>query len=672
MPADVSKLRRRLPVLLLLLVAFFLRSHQLLEVPPGLTHDEANHGREAVNILAGQLALFFPLNYGSEPLFSYTVAAHMLLLGRGLLALRLVNVFFGLLAITAVYRWGRLALDHRTASLGAALMALSFWPLASSREALRAGMMPFFTAGAAIFFWLMLRRAREGDEQNRARSLWLLLGFTLCLTATLYNYLAARVVWLIFPAFLLYLGLWRRPLLRRVWRPSVAGMGLAALAVTPMFLYLQRHPEAQTRLQMFGNTLQKLQEGDLRPLLENAGSAFLAFFWPGYGDQFLAYNIPGRPVFDAASAVLFLIGIGVCLWRWRRPAYAFLLLWFVVGIAPSLITGPTANTTRNVGAMPAAFLLPAVGFSALAQQVVARLRPWPRTAAVIVAVAWLALAAWITINDYFVQWAQSPHVRGAYQHTLVRQLHLLDEETSGASDVPVVISSVYPGPAHNPSIALVLAEEPQRLRWVDARQGLIVPAQPARLLAPSSTPLHPAFGEWADPLETHRLREEDLDPSFTIYDLQRPRPEAMAEGALFGHDAPALVLHDARWLADRWQPGTVAELLTVWEVRDPARVGPIVPAVNTTDVVLFTHVLDQSGEILAQQDRIDAPSASWRAGDLVLQVHQIWVPEETGPGEYKTVVGLYDRQSGERLPRLATGAAADDARATVDPLRIIP
>ncbi|MFW6069964.1 MAG: phospholipid carrier-dependent glycosyltransferase [bacterium] len=670
MPSDVSKLRRWLPLILLLLIAFFLRSHQLLEIPPGLTHDEANHGREAVNILAGQLALFFPLNYGSEPLYSYTVAGHMLLLGRGLLALRLVNVFFGLLAVAATYRWGRLALGRRTALLGAALMALSFWPLASSREALRAGMMPFFTAGSAIFFWLMLRRGREGERQSRARLLWLLLGFTICLTATLYNYLAARVVWLIFPAFLLYLGLWRRPLLRRVWRPSVVGMGLAALAVTPMFLYLQRHPEAQTRLQMFGSTLQKLQEGELGPLLENAGSAFLAFFWPGYGDQFLAYNIPGRPVFDAVSAILFLVGIGLCLWRWRRPAHAFLLLWFVVGIAPSLITGPTANTTRNVGAMPAAFLLPAVGFVALAQQVGGRLRTRARAAVVALAVAWLAVAGWITIDDYFVQWAQSPHVRGAYQHILVSQLQLLDEETAGGgtSNEPVVISSVYPGPAHNPSIALVLAEEPQRLRWVDARQGLIVPAQEARLLAPSSTPLHPAFARWADPLETHRLREDDLDPSFGVYALQRAGEQEAAEGALFGRDAPALALRDARWLVEAWQPGAVAELLTVWDVHDPAGVGPIVPAVNATDVVLFTHVLDRSGQILAQQDRSDAPSASWRAGDVVLQVHQLAVPEGTEPGEYETVVGLYDRQSGQRLPRLDGG----HAHAAVDPLLIIP
>ena len=50
-----------------------------------MTHDEANHGREAIGILAGELRLFFPLNYGSEPLYSYTVALSMALFGRGLI-----------------------------------------------------------------------------------------------------------------------------------------------------------------------------------------------------------------------------------------------------------------------------------------------------------------------------------------------------------------------------------------------------------------------------------------------------------------------------------------------------------------------------------------------------------------------------------------------------------
>ena len=44
------------------------------------------------------------------------------------------------------YAWAAPRLGHAVALLGAALMAVSFWPLAAGREALRAGMLPFFMA----------------------------------------------------------------------------------------------------------------------------------------------------------------------------------------------------------------------------------------------------------------------------------------------------------------------------------------------------------------------------------------------------------------------------------------------------------------------------------------------------------------------------------------------
>lgn len=677
----MKRFRRLLPVILILLVAFLLRSCQLTEIPPGLTHDEANHGREAIGILGGNLALFFPLNYGSEPLYSYTVAGHMLLLGKRLLALRLVNVFFGLLAVAATYRWAALVFDRTTARLAAALMALSFWPLASSREALRAGMMPFFTVGSMLFFWLMVRRAQtrindtspahRGVSTSSWSQLLLVAGFTLCLTATLYNYLAARALWLVFPLFLLYLALVHRPLLKRLWRPTSAGLLGTGLLVTPMFVYLQRHPAAQTRLQMFGGTLQDVTQGNLAPLVEKAGRSLLAFVWPGFGDQFLAYNIPGRPVFEPLSALLFVAGIAVCLWRWRRPATALLLAWFVVGIAPSLLTGPTANTTRNVGAMPAVYILPALGFVALARRIQPAAGGLGRTTLHILAVAWLAFAGWRTATDYFVRWAASPDVRAAYQHTLVEELaHLERTEVQE----PVVISSVYPGAAHNPSIGLVLAPEAGPRRWVDARTALIFPSgSDATLVVPAATPLHEAFTPWVERSHTVQLQPNDLNPSFTVYRLTLPQelPNG-GEPVVFGRQAPALTLLDGRWLSETVQAGGVAELLQVWRVEDPAGAGPVIPGIEATDVVFFTHVVDASGSILAQQDRLDAPSWDWQAGDIVVQIHQIEIPAEAPPGSYETRAGVYDRRSIQPLPVLSGGDEAGETRAAVDPLNIIP
>ncbi|MGD2077089.1 MAG: phospholipid carrier-dependent glycosyltransferase, partial [Chloroflexota bacterium] len=364
-------IKKTVPLILILLLAFGLRTYRLTEVPPGLTHDEANHGRDSINILDGVLLFYFPLNYGSEPLYNYTVAGSMALLGENIFALRYVNVIFGLLAIAAIYRWATWAFGRQTALLAAGLMAVSFWPLATSRQALRAGMLPFLMTAGVIFFWQIYQWAgKKATTVDVAwgRSHWLaLVGFAVCVAATLHTYLAARVLWIVYPLFLFYLALIHRSLFKGIWRQLLAGLLLALVLVIPMFAYVQAHPEADTRLEMLDAPLQSLKSGDILPVFENAGQAFLALIWPGYGDTFLAYNIPGRPVLNLITAVFFLVGLGLALWRWRKPAYAFLLIWIGVGILPSLITGPVANTTRNLGALPALYILPAIGFMGLAQ-----------------------------------------------------------------------------------------------------------------------------------------------------------------------------------------------------------------------------------------------------------------------------------------------------------------
>ncbi|MGD8805710.1 MAG: glycosyltransferase family 39 protein [Chloroflexota bacterium] len=659
-------IKKTIPLILILLLAFGLRMHRLTEVPPGLTHDEANHGRDSINILDGVLLFYFPLNYGSEPLYNYVVAGNMALVGENLFALRYVNVIFGLLALSATYLWAARALDRRTGLIAAALIAVSFWPLATSRQALRAGLLPFTVTVAVIFFWQLYRwaKTKAGDVGLTwgANQWWALIGFAVGVAATLHTYLAARVLWLIYPLFLLYLVLWHRPLFRRIWRPVLAGLLLALVLVVPMFAYIRAHPEADTRLAMLDGSLQSLTSGDLLPMAKNAWRAFLALIWPGYGDTFLAYNIPGRPVLTLVTAVFFLVGLVLVLWRWRRPAYAFLLIWFGVGILPSLITGPVANTTRNMGALPALFILPAVGFMGLVRPAVRRWGRPARWAAIVAAMIWLIIVVATTGRDYFDRWANARDVRAAYQHTMVQALDSLEDVSSNEA---IVMSSVYPGAAHDPSIARVLLPDGRYdLRWIDARFGLLFPGgKAATLITPASTPLNPALAQYAEEVTTVYLRPDDLDPSLTRYHLQ-PAQWPANGSANFGD---ALELLDARWRVESTPPGGTAELITTWKVIDAKQVGPIVPPAFETDVVLFTHVLDLAGDIIAQRDSLEAPSWDWQNGDVFIQIHPLVIPPETPPGSYDVAVGVYDRASGVRLPLLD-----DDERFVGDHAYVVP
>jgi hypothetical protein len=205
------------------------------------------------------------------------------------------------------------------------------------------------------------------------------------------------------------------------------------------------------------------------------------------------------------------------------------------------------------------------------------------------------------------------------------------------------------------------------LRWVDARYALLFPGGTAApLLLPTSTPLHPAYTTWVEPGEVIALRSDDLDPSFSLARLVAGQWSVAAESVNFGN---GVELIGWQWLVEPVTAGGTADLLTVWRVIDPALVGPVVPPAYTTDIVFFTHVLDENKNIVMQRDALDAPSWSWQAGDVVAQVHGFVV--EIQPGLYQTAVGVYDRASGTRLPVFDANGEIVDSHALVTPLEVV-
>jgi hypothetical protein len=321
-----------------------------------------------------------------------------------------------------------------------------------------------------------------------------------------------------------------------------------------------------------------------------------------------------------------------------------------------------------MGALAAVYQLPALGFVTAVKWASGRTRLNQRRLLPPLAALWLFGLTLLTVRDYFQRWAESPDVRAAYQHTLVEALAYLDGQPD---DLPVVISSVYPGPAHDPSVARVmLGTNDLQSRWIDGRQALVFPGGGAGwLVVPASTPLHPAFEPFVDLVTTISLQSDDLDPFFNVYSLN-PTDWAWADQQVNFGDAA--LLEGARWLAGSVAPGGTAEMMTLWQVLDPAKVGPLVPPAFETDVVFFTHVLNADGAILVQSDTLDAPSWDWQPGDIIIQIHSIYIPPETTPGQYQAAVGIYDRQSGDRplISNSSNQEAIAGDRAFVVPLEI--
>jgi hypothetical protein len=80
---------------------------------------------------------------------------------------------------------------------------------------------------------------------------------------------------------------------------------------------------------------------------------------------------------------------------------------------------------------------------------------------------------------------------------------------------------------------------------------------------------------------------------------------------------------------------------------------------------VFVHVVDDSGQVIAQDDSIPAiwtyPTNAWPAGALIGDFHRIRLPSIEANKSYTLMVGLYDEATGARLNRLdSAGKIIDD------------
>jgi 4-amino-4-deoxy-L-arabinose transferase-like glycosyltransferase len=665
--ARISPRLERILLLIILLVGLFLRLYRLDEIPPGLTHDEADTGYFVEAVYRGAPSqVEGPYGYINEPFTQYSGALFMALFGPNDLALRLHAAFFGTLLILFTYLWGRETF-HRAAALGgAALVAVSFWTVMDSRFALNSAPVPALVTAAAFFMW---RALGDGVTPRARGACWAL--FALCLAGSLYTYEAARAAAVAFALFLPYMALFDRERLRQRGRGFALALAAGLLLAAPHLL----DPAAWGRSQTLSVPLQALFRGDVRPLGRNILSALGTF--TVRGDSFTPYNLPGRPIFDPLTGALFYAGVALCVWRWRRAPYAFLLLWLVMGLSPSLVIGRWNSTLHSKAAEAPIMLLPALAAVELGRALARRAgRRWARAFAALCGV-WLALVTAQTSYDYFVRWGRAPETRAAYFHNLTAIAEYLDEtEHQGA----VALSSPFPDVPLDPFIVdMRLQRDDLQLRWFNARRALVFPAAAHSLLIlPPNTPPHPRLAEALEaPLvERVHLAPEDVDPYFDVLAWQPRAAHEALRGQLdrwvtVGEGQARLPLSFggavelqgyARHPATPTAGGTMT-LTTLWRVQDPGALGPVPRGEYDHAVAIFVQLLSAGGEVLGQEDRLDAPAWNWRAGDAFAQVHQLALDAELAPGSYPLVLGVYDRRSMERLPLLTDdGALVDHLR----------
>lgn len=615
----------------LLLLAAALRLIGLNNVsPPGLEHDEVAHWLINQDILAGNHAIYFTDAYGHEAGYHYFQTIFQIFLGDNAFALRFPSVVLGLLGVAVSFALVKQLFGREVGLIAAAYLAVLFFPIFYSRLALRAIALPVLSGLSAYFWWRGWGRGQGAIscEQSPVSSLqsptlpFILSGLFAGLS--LHTYLAARTVPIFYVLFIGYLALCHWPVFRQKWRGVLLFVVTALAAAAPLFLYLLNNPGAEVRVGEVDAPLRALLAGDAGPVLRNGWAILRMFIGPG--DPLWRQNVAFRPIFEPLSAMLFYGGVGLALWRWRDSRYAFLLLWLSTATIPSLVTIDAPSFIRIINILPVLGVLPALVMHSLLRLSTEKGKLSTDRAGIAYRVGLTLLLAinmaWTTW-DTFVTWPQNePEVAFVWQKALTHGAKFLDQHPSITD---AAVAGWTPESMDAPTMVLTLQRTDLRLRYFNPTRTLVMPSVVGGvLLRPTILPFHPLLEE--------QLQMWEITPvaaaHFTYYPInQLPTlTPTHPHGTLFGQEF--------RFLGYSFLTPHASRLITYWQITQTP----------SSDRRIFVHLLDETGEIMAQDDGLDAAAPSLYPGDIILQLHEL--PLSPAP---TLRLGVYDPITEQRL-----------------------
>ncbi|MFO7678684.1 MAG: hypothetical protein R6X34_01410 [Chloroflexota bacterium] len=696
-PFFQSKQWRRLEMALLLailLLAAGLRLWRLDQLPPGFYHDEAYNGLDALSLVQGKtfpqfyegwelyaqdahgdnppaptrFPIFFEGNYGRELLHIYLMALSIWLLGPTPFAVRLVPALAGVLAVFTTYLAAKAVLGtgeiedqrlklkneyvsqslilHLSPLFAAFFMAILLPAIHFSRFGLR--MMPFVVVETLVvyFFWRGVNGAKENPQSsilrqaqdrfvNRQFFVFALAGLFLGLGV--YVYAAGRVLPLLFVVFV-PLWFWQDKAARRLWRQVALMAGVSLLTALPLLLYFARYPYFFSfRMAYVANKGLGVVAG--QPFLTwflNVGRVIGGLFWQG--ETHLRHNLPGRPFLDPIQTILFLAGLVHILRQKFNPRALFLLLWLIVMLLPSILSGDAPHFGRMSGALPVVAIFLAMGLVKVGEMVNSlQFTVNNRRLLLFTVYGTLFTASLIfTFRDYFIRYANHPQ--------LAADFYLPDWELGQLAAAQPADTMLYLTPTQEEMATIYFAlADPDRLRSYSGADGAI----------PAGKPGQPSL---------YFIRPDD---ALSLHNLQTYFPQGSTGAAQNGFipfavpaaapRTPGLTPIDAAWgdqirlVAWSLTPNEGQLRLTLaWQALAPVDV----------DYTVFVHLLGADGLPLAQADRLPGgyPTGDWQPGEIVVDTFVVNLPPDLPPGTYPVQTGLYDLTT---LGRLGTAVLTE-------------
>jgi mannosyltransferase len=586
------------------------------------------------------------------PLHPLLLHLWMGLCGDGEFSVRMLSTWWGVVAVALIYRLGRRLFDRTVGTLAALLLTVSPFAIWFAQEARGYTMALALTLGAVdAALDLFPRTFGIQQAQRSARGLGYAV-YVLWAAAALYTHFYSALVLLALN--LAFLAWWLVPAGPRS-RRRAAGWLLAQVAVVALFAPWLPYVIVQWGV--------------------NATYWHGAVYWKEIvGRTVTAFGVgtalSGRWASGAtwSLSLLTLLGTVSLFWHRRdRLALATLWTWVLVPtLALVVITRsrPKFSPRYLMNVLPAFLLLVAVGGRWLSR--VARRHAFTvfGGAAWVVLLLLTAMAVGATVrslaNHYFDDRFDRPDMRGAARY--------IDAQATPEDLIVLVGGHIYPAFTYYYGGPLPVVPLPDKLlptthepidpralgtlnRAIAGREQLWLVlwqaplADPTGLVTDALEQTYPRLGVGRTFHDVGLLRfDVRAGPLLTESPSVLLNADLAGEVRLLGYDLPVRVVH----------PGETLYLYLYWQALTPM----------SHDYKVFTQVLSEGGQIVAQQDEIAGaegyPTSHWAPGAVVRNRFLLTVHPEASPGRYPLIAGMYRSGSGmSRLPASGDGARGD-------------
>jgi 4-amino-4-deoxy-L-arabinose transferase-like glycosyltransferase len=637
-------------------------------VPPLPWSDETMIMADAVETLRVGPKLIYPSQLTGGSLAVFLTALHILLFGKGITVLRIFHAVINLALVAITYLVARTLFSDGSAWRGriigmvtCALLAGSTWFLSLGRLAfLNVTLTPLLAMGYVYLLWRGLRSGRPRY----------FLGSGIVMGISAYGYAAAVLAPLALPAF--FAAEWlvsrveRRPsLILRHWRNLLFLVGATFVCVLPLVYLFVLDPEVFLRRPLYVGAMSVGNPWE--QALQN-GKGILASF--GLSLTLLISNDRTRLVFDPIVSGLFWMGIVAAVWRWRKPEYLFLLVWWVIALLPFLFSVQNSIWVfdlmrRGVNAQPVSFIFPALAVLTGAQWLWRRGRLWWRL------ITGLGAAGIITFSGaqsftFYEAWIKGPEGQWLFSaHGVDLAKWLTDHSTPDM----VYLLPVRPhtSPTTRPELFSVRT-------YYEGRSAIAYPELDETALRAVLTQLATGRSLVKVLLPEH----SELDPKGVMRFLLEPHATLVGEESIYGFRVKTYRLRSSEenFSADAGTPvnlrlGAHLQLVSYSIGQSEFRAGDSLWTKITWAVAEPTQedygtqlaLTDAHGYVIVRTDQMllddnfFQATSHWQPGELSSVYYHLPIPHETPPGVYQLGVVAYDAE-GERLAP-ARGAQGD-------------